>query len=436
MLGRLAELIRGLERRGDGYSRALQAARVRASYQRAYFAPALFNLIPVKTDLVGSMAVDSRWRLYYNHAWVAMHTVEENAAVLIHEVSHLLREHEARKHAAAVKDHTLWNTATDCEINDDLMAEGLPLPDDPPRPGKYGLNAGENAETYYRQLLKPAEPGRRVDHAMSLAMARDCGSGAHGEPRPWELPDDDGSAGGVAAVDSVKAKLVRREVAQRILDRSGEAGDIPLGWRRWAQTVLTPKVDYMATIRHTVRKALRESTLGRYDRTYKRPHRRQACYGEFLVASFHQPRPRPGFLIDTSSSMQETQLARAVAELSGLTRQLGYGTDVVVACCDTVVHDVRRVFTAARVELYGGGGTDIGAGLRWFTERNSPPIDLLVIVTDCQTPWPELLPPFPVITIRVGDGAPPPWGDRGANRIITIEDLPLAEDHRSRGRTI
>ena len=93
--------------------------------------------------------------------------------------------------------------------------------------------------------------------------------------------------------------------------------------------------------------------------------------------------------------MQETQLARAVAELGGLTRQLGYSTEVVVACCDAAVHDVRKVFTAAQLELYGGGGTDIGAGLRWFTERKSGPIDLLVIVTDCQTPWPEDTPPFP-----------------------------------------
>src|SRR5215510_4945395 len=158
MLSRLTELIRGLDRRG-GYSRALQAARVRASYQRAYFAPALFNLIPVRTDQIASMAVDSRWRLYYNDEWVAHHSVEENAAVLIHEVSHLLREHEARKQAAAVKDITLWNTATDCEINDDLTAEGLPLPDDPPRPDKLGLVNGENAETYYRQLyVKGSDP--------------------------------------------------------------------------------------------------------------------------------------------------------------------------------------------------------------------------------------------------------------------------------------
>ena len=422
MLGKLAELIRGLDRRRDGYSRALQAARVRASYQRAYFAPALFNLIPVQTDMIASMAVDSRWRLYYNDDWLAAHTVEENAAVLIHEVSHLLREHEARKNAAAVRDPALWNTATDCEINDDLVAEGLPLPDDPPHPDKFGLQQGEHAETYYRQMMKPTQAGQAVGPVLSDRPGRDCGSGAHGERRPWELPDDDANPGGVPGVDPVKAELVRRECAQKILDRSGDSGDVPLGWRRWAGTLLTPKVDYMATIRHVVRKALRDSTLGRYDRTYRRPHRRQAAYGEFIMSSFYQPRPRPGFLIDTSSSMQDTQLARAVAELGGLTRQLGYSTDVVVACCDAAVHGVRKVFTAAQLELYGGGGTDIGAGLRWFTERKSGPIDLLVIVTDCQTPWPEDTPPFPVITICVGDGAPPPWGNTGANRVITIEE--------------
>lgn len=425
MLGRLTELIRGLDKRTDGYSRALQAARVRASYQRAYFAPALFSLVPVKTDMIDSMAVDTRWRLYYNEAWVAAHSVEENAAVLIHEVSHLLRDHEARKRAAAVNDEWLWNTATDCEINDDLAAEGLPLPGNPPHPEKLGLSTGENAETYYRQLLTSGQPHQTAPrNTRGAAQIHDCGSGAHGGTRPWELPDDEGTAGGVPGVDPVKAELVRREVAQRILDRTGDPADVSAGWRRWARAVLAPRVDYMATIRHAVRKALRDSTLGRYDRTYNRPHRRQAAYGEFIMSSFHQPRPRPGFLIDTSSSMQDTQLARAVAELGGLTRQLGYTTDVLVACCDAAVHDVRRVFTTAQLEMYGGGGTDLGASLRWFIGHKGGRIDLLVIVSDCHTPWPEEAPPFPVITIRVGDGIPPPWGERGANKVITIEDQP------------
>jgi hypothetical protein len=120
--------------------------------------------------------------------------------------------------------------------------------------------------------------------------------------------------------------------------------------------------------------------------------------------------------------MHDTQLARAVAELGGWTRQLGYHSEVLVACCDAVVHDVRRVFNAAQLHMYGGGGTDIGAGLRWFADETCAPIDLLVVVSDCESAWPPEAPPFPVLTIRVGDGTPPPWGDRGANKVITIED--------------
>jgi predicted metal-dependent peptidase len=406
---RLDDLVRSSEHNADGYSRALQAARVRAAYQRSYFAPALFSLVPVATDLIASMAVDAHWRLYYNDLWVARHTVEENAALLIHEVGHLLRDHEGRKKAAGVRDHRRWNTAGDCEINDDLHAEGLPLPGEPPLPSKYGLQSGETAEIYYKYL--PAAP----------QSGQDCGSGADGERRFWELPADTESEGGVPGVDRLKAELVRREVARRIDEISPHAGEVSPAWRRWARATLAPKVDYMATIRHVVRRALRDSTLGRYDRTYRRPHRRQACYGDLLMPSFHQPRPRPGFLIDTSSSMEESQLARALTELGGLMRQLGYGADVVVASCDAAVRDVRQMFSASHVELYGGGGTDLAVGMRVFIERKHDPVDLLVIVSDCHTQWPADAPPFPVITIRVGDGAPPPWGNRGGNTVITIE---------------
>ena len=423
MFSRIASLIRTADRSRDSYSRDLQAARLRASYQRAYFAPALFNLIPVKTDLIGSMAVDINWRLYYNESWIATHNVEENASLLIHEVSHLLRDHESRKKSAAARDSYVWNTATDCEINDDLAAEGLPLPGNPPQPEKYGMPTGQSAELYYRHLYKP--PETEDEPQKNKIVDRDCGSGAHGERRPWELPDIDGRADGTPGVDATKAEMVRREVAKRIMDTMG-IGDVSIAWRRWAHGVLTPQVDYGALIRQTVRIALRDSTLGRYDRTYRRPHRRQACYGNFIMPSYYQPRPRPGFLIDTSSSMQDQHLSRAIAELAGLTRQLGYGSEVIVACCDAAVHQVKKVFNAAQLELYGGGGTDIGAGLAYFTECKSGPIDLLVIVTDCHTSWPDAAPQFPVITIRVGDGLPPPWGDRGMNKVITIEDPEVA----------
>jgi hypothetical protein len=187
----LAHLLRGAEKKAaeqtSGYSRALQVARVRAAYQRSYFAPALFSLVPVETDQIATMAVDKHWRLYYNDAWLAAHTVEENAALLIHEVSHLVRDHEARKQQAGVRDHRRWNTAGDCEINDDLHAEGLPLPGDPPLPAKYGLASGNTAEHYYNAL--PAPPPR-PNRTHGDQGTQDCGSGAHGERRLWELPEE------------------------------------------------------------------------------------------------------------------------------------------------------------------------------------------------------------------------------------------------------
>jgi predicted metal-dependent peptidase len=430
----LAGLLRRADRKTEGYSLALQAARVRAAHQRSYFAPALFNLVPVETTLIATMAVDVHWRLYYNQQWLAAHSVEENATLLIHEVGHLLRDHEGRKKAAGARDHRRWNTAGDCEINDDLHAEGLPLPGNPPLPAAYGLASGNTAEIYYNQLPAPPRSSRRAPADDDAGSRDDCGSGAHGERRFWELPPDEGDEGGVPGVDRLKAELVRREVARRIDAMSPYDNDVSLSLRRWARATLAPKIDYKATIHHALRRALRDSTLGRYDRTYRRPHRRQSCYGDLIMPTFHQPRPRPGFLIDTSASMEDSQLARAVAELGGLTRQLGYGADVVVACCDGAVQSVKHVFSAAQVELYGGGGTDIGAGLHTFIDRKTAPIDLLVIVSDCRTPWPPEPPPFPVLTIRVGDGAPPPWGTRGPNTVVTLDDPAAAASRDNNAR--
>jgi hypothetical protein len=148
---KISDLIRSSEEKTDGYSRALQAARVRAAYQRSYFAPALFSLIPVATDLIASMAVDAHWRLYYNDAWVARHTVEENASLsftrsgICCAITKGARKRgdqgsPALEHRRRLRDQRR------------PAREGLPLPGDPPLPVKYGLESGETAETYFKQL--------------------------------------------------------------------------------------------------------------------------------------------------------------------------------------------------------------------------------------------------------------------------------------------
>ena len=90
----------------------------------------------------------------------------------------------------------------------------------------------------------------------------DCGSGAHGERRFWELPGDEGSEGGVPGVDRIKAELVRRETARRIDEMSpyaddvslrGVAGPAPRSRRKW--TTWRPSVTWCAEPCTTARSA-------------------------------------------------------------------------------------------------------------------------------------------------------------------------------------
>ena len=53
------------------------------------------------------------------------------SSILVHEVWHLLRKHHQRSARLGINESNApaWNIATDCEINDDLVAQGGTLSD-------------------------------------------------------------------------------------------------------------------------------------------------------------------------------------------------------------------------------------------------------------------------------------------------------------------
>ena len=116
----------------------LLAARYRAAIDRPYLASALYSLSIVPSTGVPTMGVDRHWRCYVSPAFVAATPVPELAGVWIHEVAHLLRDHHGRTDrlpAAEQRDRLRVNIAQDCEINDDLIADRLELPDSRVTPG-------------------------------------------------------------------------------------------------------------------------------------------------------------------------------------------------------------------------------------------------------------------------------------------------------------
>ncbi|GAA3337152.1 VWA-like domain-containing protein [Amorphoplanes nipponensis] len=364
----------------------LLAARYRAAQDRPYLATALFSLTVVESPHVATMGVDRRWRCHVSPAFVARTPVPQLAAVWIHEVAHLLRDHHGRADrlpAGATPDHLRINVAQDCEINDDLLADRLPLPADRVEPATYGLPAGLLFEQYL--TLLPPEVRARSD----------CGCGAHGAERPWER---DGAGG----VSPAEAEAIRRDTARQILGR----GDVPAGWRRWAGRTLEPRVDWRRQLSGAVREALAWAG-GAVDYTYARPSRRSAALRGVVLPRLRRPVPRVAIVVDTSGSMGEPELAAALAEVAGVLRVVGVGGNrTTVLSCDAAVHVARAVYTVGEVRLSGGGGTDMRVGVAEALKYRP---QVVIVLTDGLTPWPDTPPESArLIAALIGPAAPRP----------------------------
>ena len=106
-------------------------------------------------------------------------------------------------------------------------------------------------------------------------------------------------------------------------------------------------------------------------------------------------------VIDTSGSVDDDMLARAVAEVDAAIAALGLpGSHVTVHAVDAAVHTTRAVRSARRVELVGAGGTDLRIGLRAVEEERPRP-DVVIVFTDGFTPWPATPPPGAAVIIAL-----------------------------------
>lgn len=349
----------------------LLAARYRAAGSRPYLASALYSLTVVPSNGVPTMGVDRHWRCYVSPEFVEATSVPELAGVWIHEVAHLLRDHHGRADrlpAAEQRDRLRVNLAQDCEINDDLLSDGLTLPGSRVEPETFGLPAGWLFEQYLPRL-PPQE------------ACQDCGSGAHAGPADWEA---DGGTGGVSAVEG---EALRRHTAEAMRAHQRAGGTLPVGWERWADEVLEPAVDWRRVLAGAVREAVAWAG-GAVDYTYCRPSRRSAALRGVVLPSLRRPLPSVAIVVDTSGSMGSDDLAVAMAEVTGVLREVGVGGNrVAVLACDADVHAVSRVTSAQQVTLAGGGGTDMRAGVERALSLPERP-GVVIVLSDGLTPWP------------------------------------------------
>jgi predicted metal-dependent peptidase len=405
----------------------LAAARLWAASRFPYLATGVFGAQVIADPGSGTVSVDENWRMRADPELTAQWSPAQLGSVLVHHVCHLLRTHGERAQAAGAgagadraRDARNWVRAADAEINDDLVPAGLDLPGTPVLPRDLGAQDGLLAEQYYAAIRRPAagpEDGRGGETTDRSGQGElgdaqggwlDCGSGADGVPRPGQGP---------GGLPDWQADLLRRQVAQDVIAHAKLAGNVPAGMLRWAEEVLSPRVNWRKVLAAELRRAVFEVS-GAVDYSYRRPSRRSAVAGDVVLPALRRPVPEVAVVCDTSGSMTADLLAMVLAEVEGLLSTLGLARQVRVLACDTAVAPAQRVSSARQVQLVGGGGTNMGAGIDAASALRPRPA-VTVVLTDGYTPWPSAPPKgMRVVVGLLGPRAPdaPPWA-----RAIRVE---------------
>jgi predicted metal-dependent peptidase len=353
--------------------RKLAAARLAASAHLPYLSSAVFAAVIVANPGSGTVSVDRRWQIHADPDVVDVIDPDDLGRLILHLVGHLLRSHAGRAFDVGIGPPTAerWNRCADAEINDDLAVDGLVPSMAPDLPAAMGCADGGLVEDYY---------GRATDGPRSW----DCGSGADNVPRSWE---------GDGGIDGQQSELLRLSVAADIQRQAGQhPGTVPGGWIRWAERILPSRTDWRRALAAEIRHGV-ASVAGNVDYSYRRPSRRASTLPDVVLPSLRRPVPDVAVVCDTSGSMHEELLARALGEVEGILTRAGLRqAQVRVLAVDTTVHAVRRVSHATQVELVGGGGTDMGRGIEAAAALRPRP-SVIVVLTDGFTPWPEAPPP-------------------------------------------
>ncbi|HVL81325.1 MAG TPA: VWA-like domain-containing protein [Actinomycetota bacterium] len=392
----------------------LAASRLWAAHRFPYLATGLFACSIVGVPQLGGVAVDERWRLYIDPTLVDELPVEQIGSLLVHHVGHLLRDHSGRAASMGVDRSSAddWALAADAELNDDLKGADLQIPGEVVLPERFGAEEGRMAEEYFQLVRRKRDSGEDLSHC-------DCGSGADHQPREHELAADSSGIG------ANTGQLIRCQVASDCMRQEGlQPGTVPVGLLRWARELMRPQVDWRKVLATELRRGV-ASVSGCVDYSYARPSRRQSVMSDVLLPSMRKPVPEVAVVVDTSGSMSEGQLARALAEVEGLLRRVGIGANRLrVMSCDADVHRVQRISSARQVQLAGGGGTDMGRGIDAAVALRPQP-QIVVVLTDGYTPWPQHGPRGTKVVvglIRAGRGLSsyetPPWA-----KVVRIEDV-------------
>jgi predicted metal-dependent peptidase len=350
-----------------------------------FFAAALLQT-PFVEDPTCATAWTDMTVIGYNPAFIEGLDIPTAKFVVIHELMHILLKHGLRRGS---RDHERWNKACDYAIN--IMLYDLKF-----KIWQYALidpkYRGMTAEQIYplleQQGGKQGQPGQGQGQGQGPGQG---GLGGDLRPVPAATPEQ------AAAIEHHINKTLARAsaIARQHGVMPGELAAIvgatyedPVPWEQ----VL---IDYMTAC------LAQDESWNRRNRRYSNiylPSRRSNGMDELTIVA------------DSSGSMFTKEIFERIAvAVNHIVTVIKPMTVRVIWADDAECSNVDVFEDGNEVILHpkGGGGTDMRKPLQYVAEQYSP--EVVLLLTDAYTPWPESPTPYPLIIGCTTDATCPDW---------------------------
>ena len=393
---------------------------------RRFYATILSKMVKIPTPTVPTLGVgfntNGKLALYYNEDFFLTKPLAQAQALLEHEVLHIFWRHLIRH----PKNGDQWldkikNLGCDCAINQYLKN----LPEGGVYPKTFDMEEEKNADYYIEELKKKmpkqnscpqcGQPmqgkqnkkqqgqdqqgqdqqgqGKQKNKDQKNQQGQEqestcphCGQDLKGQTIDshdlWGkvIDENTGEMSDVKDHD-IDPEFEVQNVVMKAIKECKDFGNLP--------NFVTKEIELLKKIkRHNWKHELKvfvNSVLSVKKRlSQKRVNRRFADMDYILPGKKKSRRPRLMLVRDTSGSMYDDKIQK---ELVNEMIHISKFSTVLVADCDTKVHQVYEVHSEKDFKKYkGGGGTSFGPA---FKEAKKEGVDGIVYLTDTYGDFPE-----------------------------------------------
>jgi predicted metal-dependent peptidase len=349
-----------------------------------FFAPILLRLQFEADSGIPTAAVDKKFRLLYNPKFIEKGLSVAIVAIL-HEILHVFYLHNVDRIDSLMESNSEKALiAADLEINDDLIEllssrldfyisrsedikkiieDGIVfLTGELLLPEKFKLPNNLTVFEYFKKLKGNNKKKNHICfHKVDKEIERD--------------------------IENV-IKRTAQEIINYANSYSKLAGNLPDNLVRTAKEILKPRnIPWDVELFNSIVSSVNDR-IGKSISTFKYPNRRYES--DIIYPSYLSNKPLISVIIDTSGSMSEEDLGLALGVVANALES--FDTHIEVYAGDTEIHSqtiVKDIFDLERIQLIGGGGTDMADIIKSIQEQRPEIPEVIIVITDGYTTWPE-----------------------------------------------